>query len=363
MTNPGLSKKPSRPQSSGHNLINVGLDAHSALRQIASVEGDSNHSIPFVTAPVWLSTITVFAPNTRVLPIPLARFIQIEWPSMDSPVFDSELKVLLSKEELHEEFDLEKAFLFYLDVYSLAENINRTVLLQPIGVMEHGDGVFTLVFGQRRFMAHFIMRKETSQASIFQKTLAADGYIPIFQDGENEQRTAHSFPDYIRSKRVLYVRGKTQFGTKKELAQYMGVTARTNAYVLFDFYERSDEEEIMSLISSGAIPHMKALSKWLKDNLDGQYVPKPPRRPSSTEKIKNKLRASCIYGLTNGDSDLGLLKMFARLYIEKNNHALLEIAPDANADEGIDIEVLDAEKFQVLLKGIVEHHEKSNATK
>jgi hypothetical protein len=343
-------KTPLRPSNFGTDFNTVAKTTTDSADRIRLANEEALQDRPSVV-PVVLSDIVEFATNPRHIPIPLHRFICLEWPDIADKNLETILRGIVSKEELHEDYDVEKAVMFYMDVYSLSHSMDNTGQLQSAALLEHVDGLYTLVFGQRRFMASFIRKARTLMCAIYNKAALIADQIHEFQDAENEQRSAHSFPDFIRSKRTLYVKHKPKHDLKRDLAMQIGMTNRNHYSALFTLYERSDEDAIMKLIVDGEITSMRALISWISENPETAKVV-PPVSYGRSERSQNviDLRSHCIFGTKGLNANTLMLRQFAKLYLEKFPELLSELG------DSLDVDGMPTASLETLLLKIARHN-------
>lgn len=105
----------------------------------------------------------------------------------------------------------------------LAESIKKYGLLQPVVLRgSHGNPPYELIVGQRRFLAHRALRKNTIRA-VFSGDLK-DVEAKILSLSENMQRVELNHADKAEAITVLYLRYKRD---DRRVAQELGLSLRT----------------------------------------------------------------------------------------------------------------------------------------
>lgn len=291
--NDNLTKKPSkkifRPAPGASK-------ADSLLKVTAEFEKNSRDlelASEKVFARVYKNKVTSFHKNTRTLPIPLERFLQIDWPAIDDLDFYKKIDGILRNEDIHIDYSLESALDFFEGVYMLAIDIDEIGLSQPIALYEPSLGVYELIYGQRRFMASIIAGFEPIDAVIFSFSgvddVERENLILAIQDSENEQHVQPSFIDRFFAKHEKYLRyeaaGKL-IGLKPASVMYLlGVNARDGKSMLDVF--KGDEtlrERIFELVRRGELSSFRSfrdidLAKIA--NSDSPVVAKKESKPKT----------------------------------------------------------------------------------
>ena len=117
------------------------------------------------------------------------------------------------------------------DIEELMANIDAVGLIHPIVVAPQEDSeMFEVLAGQRRWMAHGFLGRETIRASVFDQPVDATTAI-LISLSENAVRRDMAHPDYIDACVTLYYR----YGTITKLAEETGIP-----YRVVSKYVRSD---------------------------------------------------------------------------------------------------------------------------
>lgn len=105
----------------------------------------------------------------------------------------------------------------YKDIDSLARSIEANGQLQPGGVVENGDGTYTLFFGSRRYLAHKKLDRPTLTCRVFDATEQQAAFLSFAENSERED------PHPVDEARMLE-RMKEEFGLKDaQLAEGVGL--------------------------------------------------------------------------------------------------------------------------------------------
>ncbi|MFK4132144.1 hypothetical protein ACI2KR_07575 [Pseudomonas luteola] len=284
--------------------------------QMISHNPESELRLPFKETHVPLAFIKN-QKNMRTLPLPLDRFVQLSWPLPNEELIESKLLVLLEKESFDSGFTFEEAVEFYMQVYSLALNIMEHDLLQSIALLEEDLNSYSIIFGQRRFMASFIARKKTIVARIYENlTLKDIDTVRLMQDSENTIRSNESFADLVRSKYHTYIKKLPNAKSKRDLFVQMGV-GKSFGYALVEAYERDDFEDILELVSRKVINSGRELESWLKEHKKkpaGSSIDSKDK--SSTRPKRNKLSDFGISGITKPSVNRSFMSEMAKAYAQ-----------------------------------------------
>jgi ParB family transcriptional regulator, chromosome partitioning protein len=117
------------------------------------------------------------------------------------------------------------------DIDELAESIKKQGLLQPIVVCESGEtGKYEILTGQRRFLAHKELKKETITACILDKKVS-ESEAKLISVTENLVRRDPNNKDYIDACTWLY----RKYGSIKAVAEELGLSqSKVGMYVKYD---------------------------------------------------------------------------------------------------------------------------------
>lgn len=238
------SKKLFRPESSGDSQAD-------SLLKISDEFLLNNERLVAESSKVFTrvqhSKVIQFHINTRRLPIPMERFVQIEWPSLDDENCLEKIFDIVREEEINPRYTLAKALDFYERLYLLAVDIKSLGLSQPIGLIDVSVGVYELIYGQRRFMATLwaaIPLVDSTIYDIQRDSPDAASLIKSIQDSENEQRQSPLFVDRFETKHKKYLNFKESnpFAKKGEMIKHLGLT-REEGYSILKVFDLPDDDE------------------------------------------------------------------------------------------------------------------------
>lgn len=125
-------------------------------------------------------------------------------------------------------------------IEELAESINKMGLLEPIVVCEVGENQYEIITGQRRFLAHQFLGRDTILAIVLKERVAPD-LAKAISLTENMVRQDISTSDYIDACTALYRR----YGSIKAVAEELGLPPnKVSQYVKYDQLKPSLKEMV-----------------------------------------------------------------------------------------------------------------------
>lgn len=222
------------------------------------IENETKHRVPLP-----IECITTFIPNTRRPPIPLERFIQIDWPAREDPHLLDKIRKIINDEEFDEtRYTEDEAVGFYEKIYLLSTDVLAIGLSQPVGVTELSVSIYALIFGQRRFMASWIAKIANVEATIFDVSIHDFSAITHIQDSENDLRSELSFIDRILAKKSRYhdylQAHPMGVKSKDDLFMTMGVT-RSDGFVFQQLFTSEQYDEVMDLVAKKEITSLASI--------------------------------------------------------------------------------------------------------
>lgn len=263
-----MKKRIGRPQDDNGTLNRSyadGVDSFPGHLQALNerIENQTKHRVPLP-----IDCITTFIPNTRRPPIPLERFIQIDWPSRgDAHLLDKIRRIVKEEDFDQTRYTEDEAVIFYEKIYLLSTDVLSIGLSQPVGVAELSVSIYALIFGQRRFMASWIAKIANVEATIFDVSVDDFSAITHIQDSENDLRSDLSFIDRILAKKSRYEdylqSHPLGVKSKDDLFMTMGVT-RNDGYIFQQLFTSDQYDEVIGLVESKEITSLAAIRSFFQ---------------------------------------------------------------------------------------------------
>ena len=152
------------------------------------------------------------------------------------------------------------------DIDELASSIEKMGLLEPIVVCPaETPGKFEILTGQRRFLAHQKLAKETILAAIIPERVD-ETTAKVISLTENLMRRDMNRKDLITICTALY----KQYGTVRDVAEETGLPPHTvSLYVKYDRLK----PELKELVDSGEVGMKEALRAQDAASTTGTYLP------------------------------------------------------------------------------------------
>lgn len=147
------------------------------------------------------------------------------------------------------------------DIQDLADSIKKIGLIQPISVRPSGNGKYEIVAGQRRFLAHRLLKADTIRAQVVTRDLD-ELELKVLSLHENMSRLDLSAKDEKDACLILYRR----YGNIDLIIQETGLPAsKVRKYLKFHSLSR----EMQQLIDHGDVGIDEALRAEKAASLSG----------------------------------------------------------------------------------------------
>ncbi|MBU4186212.1 MAG: ParB/RepB/Spo0J family partition protein [Proteobacteria bacterium] len=152
------------------------------------------------------------------------------------------------------------------DIDELADSIDKRGLLQPIVVCPTDElGKYEILTGQRRFLAHKLLKRQTIQASVFDQKVD-EIEAKIISVTENLVRRDPNSQDYIDSCTWLY----RKYGSIKAVAEELGISpAKVSTFVKYDRLK----PELKKMVENEGIDIKVALRAQDAASVTGEFDP------------------------------------------------------------------------------------------
>ncbi len=152
------------------------------------------------------------------------------------------------------------------DIDQLAASIKKQGLLQPIVVCESDEpGKYEILTGQRRFLAHRELQKETITACILDQKVD-EVEAKLISVTENLVRRDPNNKDYIDACTWLY----RKYGSIKDVAEELGLSqAKVGEFVKYDRLK----PEMRKLVDEGQVDMKAAIRAQDAASVSGEFNP------------------------------------------------------------------------------------------
>lgn len=339
------SKRLFRPNSSGDSQADSLLKISGEFLLNTEQLGAESSK---VFARVQHAKVIRFHKNTRRLPIPMERFIEIEWPSLDDEDCLDKIFEIVRSEDINPRYTLTKALDFYERLYLLAIDIKTLGLSQAIGLIDVSVGVYELIYGQRRFMATFWADLPFVESTIYdiqRDAPEAETLIREIQESENEQRQSPLFIDRFEAKYEKYLTFKeaNPFATKTQIVSHLGLPREEGFSILKVFDLPDDDERKMAIFAQIDRQEIKSFRAFRE--IDVEKKPRKTREKktaSAPEDLVPHIRK--LGFLVYKGTDLTLMRFIIRALAETNklSPALQSLFKKADMN--------DPENFRIILQ-------------